>query len=114
MTKEELTKLGWKIRDEFIDKFTNSHILIVELPETSMLIMYFYTDQNGIPMVEIFHEKSLSNYYYDLLYNDRKNFMKEFKEIRIYTKPDWYSREDVWVNEQKDFIARIKSIYNSI
>ena len=27
---------------------------------------------------------------------------------------DWYSREDVWVNEQKDFIARIKSIYNSI
>ncbi len=82
-------------------------LIIVDILIT--VFLYPITSTN-----EGFYERSLNDYFYCSLCDDPNRFLETFDKFRIYAKPDWYSREDVWVNEQKDFIARIKSIYNSI
>jgi len=102
MTREELVKLGWKVRKELIDKSKNEQLFIVENPETDWAVLYFYTDPDGTPMVECFYDKSMSDYFYYFLHVKPKGFLKDFQEFRIYNEPDWFDEEENWVREQTE------------
>jgi len=113
MRANELIELGWRVCGELIDEDNKKFLFVVEDDEGNWMILHFYTAPNNTPMVEGFYERSLNDYFYYSLCDDPNRFLETFDKFRIYAKPDWYDIEENWVNEQKDFITKIKSIYDT-